>query len=663
MNISADGLMLPADDNYPRDLLRNRMTKVDISIDGVIAKVSVYQEFVNDWDQDVDAVYSFPLPHDARATEFLYWFDDKIYTAVLQVKEQATNPGTGEGGIAARVNDYIGRNGIKIALDQIPAGKIQKVQLNYIQLLEYYKGSCSFEYPLETGQFVTYPLEHLEFDIKIRSNSEISGFDIPGFADARVLKSDTETLSLKVIAPKAFLNNDFKITYNTLIEQTGVDFYSVNNDTTPGHFGLVLRPPNHVDPDSLLPRRVIFLISNSTLMFGYKLNQSISAIDKILDSFSELDEFNIGVFHSTVQFWKNAPVAASADNIESARSYLSGISSGYGTNMSTALTQSLNMINNNSVSNAIVLFTDGYTNVDPRAVETINTHKTGIFPIAMGKKPNYARLEMLAAYNYGLVTYIEADDNMYNKMSRLMGQITQPVLKDVSIEFGAADVSELLPGKIPSTYAGSYFLITGRYDNSGTSALSLAGTSRSGLKAHDFMLEFTAESRKYKFIEYVWAKQMIDYLEWNIEIYGETAEWKEKLIEISLKYNIRCRYTAYIADYETEWTTGLHVDRDKGFFPEKSHLVYNYPNPFNPSTTIVFYLSPQSLREGPRFLKIYNALGQLVNIIDISHFGPGYHEVKFNALDWKGAMLPSGMYFVMLQAGGEQNMMRILLVR
>ncbi|MEJ2055791.1 MAG: hypothetical protein P8X42_17900, partial [Calditrichaceae bacterium] len=55
-----DGLMLPASEEYPKDLLRNRVTEVNVTINGLVAETEVYQEFVNEWYDTTDAVYSFP---------------------------------------------------------------------------------------------------------------------------------------------------------------------------------------------------------------------------------------------------------------------------------------------------------------------------------------------------------------------------------------------------------------------------------------------------------------------------------------------------------------------------------------------------------------------------------------------------------------------------
>lgn len=54
---------------------------------------------------------------------------------------------------------------------------------------------------------------------------------------------------------------------------------------------------------------------------------------------------------------------------------------------------------------------------------------------------------------------------------------------------------------------------------------------------------------------------------------------------------------------------------------------------------------------------------QLVYIIDVSEFGPGFHEIQFSGLNWHGNPLPTGIYFVLLQIGSEQSMIRMTLLR
>lgn len=69
--------------------------------------------------------------------------------------------------------------------------------------------------------------------------------------------------------------------------------------------------------------------------------------------------------------------------------------------------------------------------------------------------------------------------------------------------------------------------------------------------------------------------------------------------------------------------------------PDGFVLYHNYPNPFNPSTTISF-LPPQ--REHAT-LKIFDVLGKEVAMLVDWEFNAGKHTVNFNA-KW----IPSGVY-------------------
>jgi len=644
----ADGLLLPANEEYPKDLLKNRLTHVTVNINGIIAETKVYQEFLNEWHKPVDAVYSFPLPDDARATNFLYWFNDTLYQAVLEVKEQATNPGTGEGGIAAEINRYIGRNGIKISLKNIPANSVQRVELHYISKCDYYMGKSVYTYPLDTKEFITYPYEHLQFSFNVNSNSEIISYELPGYDNIEVKQNKGKELQLELIKPKSYVHKDLEFNYQVNQNNLGVDFYSINNDTSEGHFTLLIKPEGQADPDSVFAKRIIFLLSNS--MSAYKLEESVSAINDALDLLSEKDYFNIILFNYNVFPWKLSPVQASAENINTAKTYLVSLNRTSGWQLEAGLQECFDQITEDSLANSILLFSDGRASIDPREIEAANILNTGIFPIAIDDNhTNRARLEMTASLNYGFVTYIDEDENIHDRILRVFNQISKPILIDTYFEFGNSNISQIVPSKTRSTYAGSYFFMAGRYGSSGESALSMAGTNPAGFRAYNFTLDYADQANNNKFVEYHWAKETMDALEWEIEIYSETPVLKNTLIALSLKYNIRCRYTAYIADYETVPIL-TNIIEEQEVVPI-SFIAGNYPNPFNPETKIRIFIDQQSVGKS-MYLKIYNILGQLVAVIDISNLQPGWHNVLFSGLNIYGNRLSSGMYIVQLQ---QQN--------
>ena len=59
-----------------------------------------------------------------------------------------------------------------------------------------------------------------------------------------------------------------------------------------------------------------------------------------------------------------------------------------------------------------------------------------------------------------------------------MHQVTHPLMKNVAMEFGRGDLSDLVPSIPMTTYAGRYFYTAGRYKNPGTSALYCARLTR-----------------------------------------------------------------------------------------------------------------------------------------------------------------------------------------
>lgn len=88
--------------------------------------------------------------------------------------------------------------------------------------------------------------------------------------------------------------------------------------------------------------------------------------------------------------------------------------------------------------------------------------------------------------------------------------------------------------------------------------------------------------------------------------------------------------------------------------PSDFLLYQNYPNPFNPSTTIKFTLPDANLVS----IKVYNALGQMVNDLTNKLFPAGDHKVIFNA-----GILPSGIYIYRIQAGTYSETRKMLLLR
>ena len=89
--------------------------------------------------------------------------------------------------------------------------------------------------------------------------------------------------------------------------------------------------------------------------------------------------------------------------------------------------------------------------------------------------------------------------------------------------------------------------------------------------------------------------------------------------------------------------------------PRKFALKGNYPNPFNPSTQIVFDVPRQTTVS----LTIYNALGAEVDaVLDNVVYQPGTHQITFN-----GANLATGIYFYRLRTPEFNSVKKMVLLK
>jgi choice-of-anchor B domain-containing protein len=85
----------------------------------------------------------------------------------------------------------------------------------------------------------------------------------------------------------------------------------------------------------------------------------------------------------------------------------------------------------------------------------------------------------------------------------------------------------------------------------------------------------------------------------------------------------------------------------------------NYPNPFNPTTTISYQISRQSQVR----IEIYNMLGQKVRTLLNDRKEPGAYEAIWNGKNDSGAQLSSGVYLYRMVAGDFVQTRKMVLMK
>jgi hypothetical protein len=129
---------------------------------------------------------------------------------------------------------------------------------------------------------------------------------------------------------------------------------------------------------------------------------------------------------------------------------------------------------------------------------------------------------------------------------------------------------------------------------------------------------------------------------------------------LSVRPHVYSRFTGtvYYDDITVE-VIGTTLGVKDNTIPRTLDLANNYPNPFNPTTTIRFAV-PQA---GPISLMVYNVLGQQVRMLAQGNVSAGYHDVVWDGKDDHGMTVQSGVYFYRLQTGSVALVKKMVMVK
>ncbi len=147
----------------------------------------------------------------------------------------------------------------------------------------------------------------------------------------------------------------------------------------------------------------------------------------------------------------------------------------------------------------------------------------------------------------------------------------------------------------------------------------------------------------------------------------ETADQLEREFPNSLEANsASIHFQDENSTLQKSTTTEKQNIDIESVLPNKYGLSANYPNPFNPSTSVEFALPKQSKVD----IIVYNSLGQFINKVTYGSLPAGYHTYKWEAKNINKTALPSGLYFLhftaqSLTAGQEvyNKSVKMLLIR
>jgi len=123
---------------------------------------------------------------------------------------------------------------------------------------------------------------------------------------------------------------------------------------------------------------------------------------------------------------------------------------------------------------------------------------------------------------------------------------------------------------------------------------------------------------------------------------------------LSKQSNVKYRLKQIDYDGSYEYSAAVSIVYNENLLPERDKLYSNYPNPFNPLTSIRYEITRGTYVR----LTIYDTTGKEVAELVNKRHGPGSYEVSFD-----GGQLTSGVYIGKIRSNEYSQIIKILLVK
>ena len=609
-------LQIMGKDGKPAGFVPLRHTDIKTEISGFVARISLTQEFENVLPNAIEAIYVFPLPHDSAVDGMTMVVGDREITAVIKEREEARKiyEAARDSGHTAALLDRERPNIFTQSVANIPPNSKVEVTLSVIELLKYEAGTYEFAFPLVVGpryipgspagaakvegsdpgvqdvalktgtdgeqrgtmpdtdrvpdaSKISPPVAgvhtddpHAGHDVSIAVNLTAGMYvtDV-GSTSHKISSERTGPDSFHVqLADDAVLpNKDFILKYKVAGPGIG-DAVLTHADQSGGYFTLILQPPEKVPDNAVVPRELIFVLDTSGSMWGFPLEMAKKTIARALDNLRPEETFNLITFSGDTRILFPQAVAATAENIQAAKTVLAGAYGGGGTEMMKAIRTALGddaaagkpVTSPTPPLRVVCFMTDGYVGDDAEIVAAVQKHpEARVFAFGIGTAVNRFLLAKMAEEGHGEVEFVTRTEEAQAAADRFYERVHSPVLTNITFDWGGLPVAEVYPAQPPDLFSAKPIIVTGRYTQAAKGTLVIHGTRAGGAFSREVAVDFPAENSSHAALEKIWARNKVENLmsqDW-MGIQQGQSKHKAEIIEVGLKHNLATQYTSFVA--------------------------------------------------------------------------------------------------------------------
>ncbi len=560
-------------------------TQMQVDISGMVARVTVRQQFQNAHDAWVEGVYIFPLPENAAVDRMRLRVGDRLIEGEIQPREQAqrTYEQARENGQRASLVEQERSNVFTTSVANIGPFEAIDVEIEYQQILTY-DDSLGFELRLPmtaTPKFVgadaqgatlrnaammavnaqnanvrvpdapriTHAVLHSAQDYRAMASVQIAldaGFALSRLESAhhqlRVQRAGTR-MQIALADEKVAMDRDFVLRWAP--ERAGTPDAAVFTEQLDGYtyVMMMLMPPAQEVKTPAPPREMIFVIDTSGSMQGESIKQAREAVQLAIGRLTPRDRFNVIEFNSDADALYHLPVPLDGTTREQGVSFVQALQADGGTNMQPALELALYGAAPAGYLRQVVFVTDGAVG-DGDHLFSLLQQQLGdarLFTVGIGSAPNGRFMRKAAQFGRGTFTYIGDMKEVAVQMDDLFAKLESPALTDIALEWPSD--AQMWPARVPDLYAGEPVVVTARLAQ-GSGPVRVTGL-RAGA-GYEATLDLT-RSESHPGVAALWARRKIEAV-MDAGLGGRDLEQvRREVIDIALRHQLVSRHTSLVA--------------------------------------------------------------------------------------------------------------------
>lgn len=562
-------------------------TDAAFDVRGLVAAATVTQQYENSTSSPIEAIYVFPLPHDAAVYDMEIRIGDRLIHSKIREREEAkrTYEAAKSAGKRAALLEQERPNIFTASVANIMPGDHIDVRLRYVEPLRWDAGRIRLEFPMVVGpRYIpgTQPIGHTgtgwskdtdavpdasRITPIVRNPESRSGHDISvtvdldlGFETSSVT-SVSHAINItrlsdgrqhvELAAGAVLPNKDFilEMRQAETARPKAALFLSPKKEAGEGQFLLAAFPPT-VKPAERSPVEMLYMIDISGSMAGTSIEQAREALLQALDRLRPIDRFGILAFNHTYQEFSAEPLQATPENVAAARRYVQHLEAGGGTEMLPALVHLMAIPRMPDHIRTIILLTDGDLG-NEEAIFSAMQRDLGdarLYTIGIGSAPNVFLASKMAHYGRGTFTHIADISEIKEQVTRLFASIESPVLTDVKLSFEGVEVANIYPERLPDLFVGQPLLVYGQITKGRVGKAHL--TARAGSESYEATIPVhLAKATFHPGVTTLWARQRVEDLMdgWRASDESNRDEIRKSVIAHAIQYNLVTRLTSLVA--------------------------------------------------------------------------------------------------------------------